>query len=68
MLQKISADSCFANVQEDTSDAIGLLWIIKKIYYSYEAQQSPPLAAVRATMNLYKYTQGEFTTDIEWFE
>ncbi|VEU38525.1 unnamed protein product [Pseudo-nitzschia multistriata] len=67
MIQKISADTSFTSVQ-DENDAIGLLRIIKKICYSYEAQQFPPLAGVRAIMNLYRQTQGEFTSDIEWYE
>eukprot|EP00536_Pseudo-nitzschia_multiseries_P000097 jgi/Psemu1/282088/fgenesh1_pg.2_\ len=50
---------------EDAADAIGILKLIQKICYKYEAQQFPPLAAVCATIALYNAKQGNLTTDIE---
>ena len=67
MIQKIGTHREYQTVQLK-ADVIGLLTIIKQICYKYEAQQFPPLAAIRSLMALIKTKQGDLMADTKWYE
>eukprot|EP00536_Pseudo-nitzschia_multiseries_P001630 jgi/Psemu1/283155/fgenesh1_pg.21_\ len=70
MIQKLSANSEFEAVQNKANNVIGMLKLVKKICYKYEAQQEfpPLLTAERATMALYRTKQGDLVLGINWYD
>ena len=67
MKRKIQTQSGYQTVS-DTSDSIGLMKIIKKICYNYQAEQYPPLSTVRALVKAFTFKQTDMMSDIEWSE
>jgi hypothetical protein len=54
MKQKIQTQANYRGTS-DSSDSIGLMKIIKKISYNYQAEQYPPLSTVRALIKAFTF-------------
>ena len=67
MKQKIQVQAGY-QLASDESDLIGLMQIIKKICYNYQAEQYPPLSTVRALVKAFTFKQTDMMSDIEWSE